>query len=104
MEKYKILAACALGGSISFFVQRLIEAAKRKGINLEVDIMTVDQVHHADLSTYDLILIAPQVQFHINAIKERAKNVPVVPIDRLIYAIADGESALTKLVLPYLRR
>ncbi|RLF24045.1 MAG: hypothetical protein DRN15_03890 [Thermoprotei archaeon] len=103
-RKYRILAACALGGSISFFTQRLIEAARKRGIELEIDIMTIDQVHHADLSSYDLILVAPQVQFHIDAIKERAKNVPIVPIDRLTYALADGEGALEKLVLPVLKK
>jgi cellobiose-specific phosphotransferase system component IIB len=100
-QKFRVLAACALGASISFFVKNLIEAARKRDIELEVITMTIDQVHHANLDDYDLILVAPQVRFHANELRKRT-NKPIVEIDRLHYAIGDGESAFVKL-LPILK-
>ncbi|MHA1506745.1 MAG: PTS sugar transporter subunit IIB [Candidatus Asgardarchaeia archaeon] len=104
MKKVKILVACALGASISFFSQKLKEAAKKRGYELDITERTIDQVHREDIKKYDLVLIAPQVKFHIKSIKERAGDVPVIPIDNFTYAIMDGERGFKNLILPHIEQ
>ena len=92
-----------MGASISFFVTKLIAAAEEHGIDLEIETVTVDQARTRSLEGYDLILVAPQVRFHADALRERSKGKPVVPIDGFVYATLNGEQGLEKLILPYIQ-
>ncbi len=103
MKKVRVFAACALGGSISFFTQRLIQAAKENGVDLEIIDQTVDEAYNFDLDSYDLIMVAPQVRWHAERLRKTFPNKPVVAIDGQIYSLLDGKRGFKELVWPYIK-
>ena len=104
MKKIRVFAACQLGASISFFSQKLIEAAKEYDVELEVRHQNIDEAHGFDFTGYDVILIAPQVRFHGRRIRQQVDNkIPVVDIDGMTFATMDGNRGFENLILPYIR-
>jgi cellobiose-specific phosphotransferase system component IIB len=103
MKKVRVFAACALGGSISFFAKKMIEAAKEYDIDLEVVDQTVDEAYSFDLNEFDVILVAPQVRWHTERLKKAFPQKPVVAIDGKTYALLDGERGFKELVWPYIK-
>jgi cellobiose-specific phosphotransferase system component IIB len=103
MKKLRVLAACALGASISFFTDKMTKAAKKYDIDLEFDLYSVDEAHTLSLKGYDLILVAPQVLWHADRLREHAGETPVEKIEGRMYALMDGDRAVRELVLPHLK-
>ena len=103
MRKVRILAACALGASISFFTDKMIKAAEKYGLALEFDTYSVDEAHTLPLEGYDVILVAPQILWHADRLKEHAGNTPVEKIEGRMYALMDGDKAIQELILPHVK-
>ncbi len=106
MKKIRVFAACQLGASISFFAEKLIEAAKEYDVDLEVKDRNIDEAHGTDFanSGCDVILIAPQVRFHGRRIRQQVDGkIPVVDIDGLTFATMDGKWGFETLILPYIK-
>lgn len=103
MKKVRVFAACALGGSISFFTQKLIEAAEEFNVDLEIIDQTIDEAFNFSLDEFDVILVAPQVRWHMERIKKAVPNKPVVAINGQIYALLDGKRGFKELIWPYVK-
>ncbi|HHY36051.1 MAG TPA: hypothetical protein GX510_10580 [Firmicutes bacterium] len=103
MRTVKAVAACALGASISFFCDKLVAAAKKYDLDLQIETFGVDKVRLMSLDPYDLVIIAPHVKFHAESIRKRAGTKPVVVIDGLAYATLDADKMLKELILPNLK-
>lgn len=92
----RILLSCAGGMSSSIVADAIAEAAKQHGIEDFVIEATGTESVSEDLSNknYDLILLAPQVNYRIKYIKELAdpKGIPVLPIKGTEYNPLAGES------------
>lgn len=102
VRKVKAVAACALGASISFFCEKLTESATKYGLDLEIQTYGVDKIRRMPLDPYDLIIVAPHVKFHAQAIREKAGSKPVLVIDGLGYATLDADAMVKDVILPKL--
>ena len=102
MKKVRVFAACALGQSISFLSEKMVEAAKKYDIELIIEQNTIDELHSINLDGYDVILVAPHVKWHAKRIRKQT-NVPVEEIEGFIFAIMDGESAVKNYILPHVK-
>lgn len=104
MKKVNVLAACALGCSITFFTSKMIEEAKKHDIDLSIVHNSVDEVYVMDLLAYDVILVAPQVRWHATRIREMVDGkVPVEEINGQVYAILDGKKGFELYILPHVK-
>jgi len=103
MKTVRVVAACALGASISFFCEKLTTAARKYDLDLQIETFGVDKIRLMSLEPYDLVVVAPHVKFHAQLIREKAGNKPVVVIDGLAYATLDAEKMLKELILPNLK-
>lgn len=102
MRKVKVLAACALGASISFFCDKLVASAHKFGLDLTVETQSVDKVRRMPLESYDIVMVAPHVKFHAQSIRQRAGSTPVVIIDGLAYSTLDTDKVVKESIMPVL--
>lgn len=89
-----IVLFCAAGMSTSLLVSKMKDAAKEIGKNeYEINAYSISEA-----STYgvnaDVILLGPQVRFHLNKIKELLPNKSVESIDMSAYGMMDGKAVL----------
>ncbi|MEX2689326.1 MAG: PTS sugar transporter subunit IIB [Candidatus Njordarchaeales archaeon] len=97
-KKLRILLLCAGGASTSFLIQKIKEAAKEKGINLDIVSSSVAIIDYVDWSTkpFDVILVAPQVRFSKKHIEEKVQKygIAVFLIDYKAYGLFNGKKIL----------
>ena len=89
----RITLICMGGFSTSMLVQKMEEAARKQ--NLEVQIRAMSEGNfkkYADQT--DIVLLAPQVSFIEQQIKERYKNVKAAVINSIDYGTMNGEKVL----------
>lgn len=89
----KIILACAAGMSTSMLVQRIKQSAEERGIELEIDAVSVNSLReHVD--GVQLILLGPQVSYMEEQLSEEYKPIPVQVIDMMDYGMMNGEKVL----------
>ncbi len=93
-----IVLCCAAGMSTSMLVQRMQDAAQKKGV--EVSIKAVPVAEFKDnLAAADIILLGPQVKYYEQA-KLQALADPfgkkVAVIDMMDYGMMKGDAVLDK--------
>lgn len=97
-----ILLVCSAGMSTSLLLTRMLEAAKKKGLDVHIEARPV-----AEVETYgqnaDMILLGPQVRFQLNRIRSTFTDKPVEVIDTRDYGMMNGEKVLN-LVLETLKK
>ncbi|EPD3814497.1 PTS sugar transporter subunit IIB [Cronobacter dublinensis] len=92
-----IVLCCAAGMSTSMLVQRMKDAAQKKGV--EVDIKAVPVAEFKDIiGTADIVLLGPQVKYEQPKFQEIAAPLgkTVAVIDMMDYGMMKGDVVLDK--------
>ncbi len=79
LDNRKVLMLCAGGGTSGIIAKRMQKDADAKGINVVVDSGAYGS-HSEILSSYDLILLAPQVLSYLPALKAETEELQVISI------------------------
>ena len=91
----KIMLLCSAGMSTSLMVTKMMDAAKKQG--LEVEIYAIPEVEMKNrMDDVDVVLLAPQVRFLLNRIKEKleVKGIPVAVINSIHYGTMNGAAVI----------
>jgi len=93
----KILLACCSGMSTSLLVEKMKEAAAKKGIDCEIWAVSQDKAEE-EMEKADIVLLGPQMRFLKYKLEEKAKEIgiPVDVIEPIAYGRCDGEAVLNK--------
>jgi len=90
----KILLVCAAGMSTSLLVNRMKEAAEKKGVEVEITALPVTEASSI-IDDMDIVLLGPQVRFQKSQVDALVKGrIPVEVIDMRAYGMMDGEAVL----------
>jgi PTS system cellobiose-specific IIB component len=95
MDKIRVLMFCAMGASSSLLAAKTEEAAKAKGLDVQMTLLSAAEAAIYDFRTkpVDVVLIAPQVRFKKRSIAQAAAplGIPVEDIESITYGMMDGE-------------
>jgi PTS system cellobiose-specific IIB component len=101
-EKVKVVMVCAAGMSSSLLCTKISEAAKKRGISMEVQSlpsMTYKEIAYDDVSA---ILIAPQVRGQKSEVERYIASLglslPIIQIGFTEYGLVKGEVVLDYLL------
>lgn len=91
----KIRLFCAAGMSTSVLVDKMIIAAKGRGIEVDIEAYPESQIAKS-LENVDVALLGPQVAYKLPKIKVicQGKGVPVEVIPMIDYGLMNGEKVL----------
>lgn len=86
---------CAAGMSTSLLERRIRDAAKARGIELEVSAYPASEMDHR-LDGVDVALLGPQVNFMLAQAKAKcaARGIPVAVIPMRDYGMVNGPNVL----------
>lgn len=86
---------CAAGMSTSLLVNKMKDAAIKRGIEADIEAFPESQMH-AKLDSIDVALLGPQVGYRLASAKELCspKGVPVDVIPMVDYGMMNGEKVL----------
>lgn len=88
-----ILLVCAAGMSTSLLVNRMKDAASKKGIEVNIEAHPVGNVSaYGDKA--DVILLGPQVRFELKKVRASYPTKPVEVINMQDYGMMNGEKVL----------
>ncbi len=91
-----ILLVCAAGMSTSLLVNKMKEAAKSKGVEVNINALPVSECGNV-IDTVDIVLLGPQVRFQKPQVESLVKGrVPVEVIDMRLYGTMNGQAVLEK--------
>jgi len=95
----RIILLCAQGMSTSLLVERMKEAAAKRGVNAEIKAEMVDSFDK-QLQTADVILLGPQVRYKKNGLQPKADEakIPLDVIDMAAYGSIDGDKVLNQAI------
>ncbi len=89
-----ILLVCSAGMSTSLLVNKMQEAAKSKGIEVNINALPFSECGNV-IDTVDIILLGPQVRFQKTEIKSLVNGrIPVEVIDIRAYGTMNGKAVL----------
>ncbi|MFH1453331.1 MAG: PTS sugar transporter subunit IIB [Armatimonadota bacterium] len=90
-----ILLICSGGMSTSFITQKMVKAAQEKNLELKIDSASAENLEDV-INNYDIVLVAPQVKYRYDRLKEVANNhsKPIALIDGKLYGTMNGEGIL----------
>jgi PTS system cellobiose-specific IIB component len=95
MGKIKVLMFCAMGASSSLLAAKTEEAAKAKGLDVEMTLLSAAEaaIYDFHAKPVDVVLIAPQVRFKKRSIAQAAAplGIPVEDIESITYGMMAGE-------------
>lgn len=95
----KILFICSAGMSTSLLVAKTLQAAKARGLELDITAMSeAEAKNHMD--GCDVILLGPQVRFLLANVKKSVgdRNIAVDVIDMVNYGRMNGEAVLDQIL------
>ncbi len=95
----KVLFVCSAGMSTSLLVQKTLDAAKARGVELDIQAMSeAEAKNHYD--SCNAILIGPQVRFLSSSINKAVagKNIKVDVINTISYGRMDGNAVLDQIL------
>lgn len=101
-KKIKVVLVCAAGMSSSLIEEKLRQAAKAAGKNMELKAIDATRMAlwNYDQDRMDVILIAPQVRFKKKSIVEKAEPLGIIvqDIDTVAYGMVDGEKIFSQVL------
>lgn len=103
-EKLNIVLCCSAGMSTSLVVEKMLDAAKEKGIDTDIKAVPVSSVEELDSSQkIDILLLGPQVKFKLKELKEvyKDQNTLVDVINMMDYGMMNGEKILSDALKAY---
>lgn len=91
----KILLICDLGMSTSMMVKKMQEAAKARGIEVEITAKSVRD-YKACVSDFDVALLGPQIRYKLAECQQIAASAgkKVECIDMMAYGTLKGDKVL----------
>lgn len=97
-----ITLICNLGMSTSMIVDKMLEAAKAKGLSADIDALPFDKIDDRIKKT-DILLLGPQVRYLLSKFqKEYGSTVPVIEVMNMAdYAMVRGEKILNDVLSKY---
>ncbi|MHA1506170.1 MAG: PTS sugar transporter subunit IIB [Candidatus Asgardarchaeia archaeon] len=107
IKKLNVIIICQFGASTSYLEKNIIEAAKKRGIEIDVKSFPVSAGYDRttdestlDYSKVDVILLAPQVKYLKGRYEGLSKEYGFVlgEIPLRIYGMCDGEGALNHML------
>ncbi len=92
-----IVLCCAAGMSTSMLVQRMKEAAQKKGVEVSIKAVPVSEFKE-NLTEADIILLGPQVKYEQAKLQAQADPLgkKVAVIDMMDYGMMKGDVVLDK--------
>jgi PTS system cellobiose-specific IIB component len=91
-----ILLVCAAGMSTSLLVNKMKDAAKAKGVEVNINALPVSECASV-VDTVDVVLLGPQVRFQKPQVDALVKGrVPVEVIDMRLYGTMNGSAVLDR--------
>ncbi|HAZ75803.1 MULTISPECIES: PTS sugar transporter subunit IIB [Enterobacteriaceae] len=92
-----IVLCCAAGMSTSMLVQRMKEAAQKKGVEVSIKAVPVSEFKE-NLAEADIILLGPQVKYEQAKLQAQADPLgkKVTVIDMMDYGMMKGDVVLDK--------
>ncbi|MCM3238484.1 PTS sugar transporter subunit IIB [Heyndrickxia sp. FSL K6-6286] len=92
----KLLLVCAAGMSTSLLVNKMNDAAKEKGIEIEIFALPVSECESV-ANEVDIVLLGPQVRYQKPQVDKIIDGrVPVEVIDMRDYGTMNGMAVLEK--------
>ncbi|MFF3494548.1 PTS sugar transporter subunit IIB [Streptomyces sp. NPDC002795] len=90
----RVLIVCGAGASSGFIAQRMRKAAKKQGVDLQVDARSETELEE-NLDGTDVLLVGPHLKYMIDEVTATAakKGVKATLIPQKIYGSLDGEAA-----------
>lgn len=89
----KILLICAQGMSTSVLVEKMKKEAD--DMNYDVQIEAQGLTGSLDFSSYDIILLGPQVRFRLDSVKKSVgRDIPVEAIDMVDYGMMNAKKIM----------
>lgn len=89
----KILLFCSAGMTTSFFAQKMNEVSNFLELDYEFNAVSVNEVYQ-NAKDYDVILIAPQVAYEENNIRNRIQDKLILKIPTSIFASYDANGCI----------
>ena len=92
-----IVLCCAAGMSTSMLVQRMKDAAQKKGVEVSIKAVPVSEFKE-NLAEADIILLGPQVKYEQAKLQAQAEPLgkKVAVIDMMDYGMMMGDVVLDK--------
>ncbi|WAH51154.1 PTS sugar transporter subunit IIB [Pseudescherichia vulneris] len=92
-----IVLCCAAGMSTSMLVQRMKDAAQKKGVDVSIKAVPVSEFKE-NLAEADIILLGPQVKYEQAKLQAQAEPLgkKVAVIDMMDYGMMKGDVVLDK--------
>ena len=92
---YNIVLLCQWGASTGMVAEKIVEAAKRRGIDVVANAYAVTEVQKV-IDSADVILLGPQVRFKMSSLLKNYghKGVPFVAMGPEDYGRMNGENIL----------
>lgn len=91
----KILLMCANGLSTGVLMNKMINWGKKKGVDLEVKAIPVDDCA-AVYKEYDCLLIGPQMSYKLKEVQKIAPDRPVDTIKPQDYALGNVDNIMKR--------
>jgi len=90
-----IVLLCQYGASTGLVADKIIEAAKKRGLDAIVNAYSVSEAAKV-IATADIVLLGPQVRFHQKNLEKAYGHlgVPIVPMQPVDYGRLNGEGIL----------
>ena len=88
-----ILLVCAAGMSTSLLVNRMNDAAKTKGIEVQIEAHPIGSIEQYG-DNADVILLGPQVRYDLKKVQAKYQEKPVEVINMQDYGMMNGEKVL----------
>ena len=102
MAKYKVLLVCAAGMSSSLLEAATIEAARKRGHELDIHAISAPEVGIYDFAAnpVDMVLIAPQVRYKHKSVQQMARPLGIVVdvIDSVTFGMVDGDKLFDQIL------
>lgn len=90
----RIYLACAGGMSTSLLMNKMKDAAKKRGVEVTIDAIAEKAVKQ-HLGDFDVLLLGPQVRYVLKDIQKIVDNkVPMDVIEMRDYGMMNGEKVL----------
>jgi cellobiose PTS system EIIB component len=99
-----LLLICLSGASTSFMLAKIVKAAEKK--NIELNIKAVASIELQDhIKDFDIVILAPQVAYMQDRItqicEENNKDWYLIP--QKVYGLMDGETVLEQCQLKFMK-
>lgn len=89
-----ILLVCSAGMSTSLLVNKMKDAAKEKGVEVNIRAMSISECSSV-IDEVDIVLLGPQVRYQKPQVDAMVKGrVPVDIIDMRLYGTMNGKAVL----------